>query len=92
MMQRKTDIMEVSNDNYSRAYRATVEVTEYCPYKRNYAHGGKEWLESAGAKREINLRGKWITANDGSWPEMAHGWRWIMARVGSGPEMNHWWR
>jgi len=46
----KTDIMEVSDNDLWRAYRAIEEVTECGPYERNYAHGGNEWLEPTGSQ------------------------------------------
>jgi len=40
--QRKTDIMEVSNDDLLRANKAIGEVTECGPFKHNNEHGGYE--------------------------------------------------
>jgi hypothetical protein len=61
----KADIMEVSNDDLSRAYRATGEVMECRPYERNYAQGGNEWLEPTGSQPEMDDE-RWIAARYGS--------------------------
>jgi len=34
----KTDVMEVSNNDLSRAYKVTGEVTQCGPYERYHAH------------------------------------------------------
>jgi len=47
--QGKTDIMEVSNDDLWRAYRAIGDVMECGPYERIYAQDGNEWLKPHGS-------------------------------------------
>ena len=48
---------------------------ECCPYERNYAQGGYEWLKPDGSRP------------DGSRPQMDCGRRW-MIRDGSRPAMD----
>jgi hypothetical protein len=85
--QGKTDIMEVSNNDLWRAYRAIGKVTE-CggPYQRHYAHGGNEWVERTGSQPEMDRGRGWIAAGDGLWLEMDRGRRWIAAGEGLRPE------
>jgi len=61
----KTDIMEVSNNDLLGANRATGEVTECGPYKRNNAHGRKQWQEPTGSQPEMYHGQRGIAAGDG---------------------------
>jgi len=61
----KTDIMEVSNNDIYRAYRAIGEVTECGPYERNYAHGGIAWLQPTGSLSYRDRGQRRIAAGDG---------------------------
>ena len=45
-----TDIMEVSNDDLKKVYRAAGENTECCPYECNYPQGGNIWLNPDGSR------------------------------------------
>jgi len=75
----KLHIMEVSNYNLQRAYRATGGVTECNPYEPNYAQGGNDVEEPTGSHLEMDRTRRWITAGTGSRPDMDPDQRWIGA-------------
>ena len=64
--QRKTDIMEVCNNDLGKSYRATGAVTECGPYERNYAQVGNEWPEPTGSQLKMDHGQGWIAARYGS--------------------------
>jgi len=83
----KTDIMQVSNNDLWRAYRATGAVTECGPYERNYAQRGNDRLDLTGPRPEMDRGQRGIAAADGS-HKMDPVQRWIAARYVSRPDMD----